>query len=526
MSDTSCGLNTYKIPAENLEWLRGRVEVLNRKVARLAKRGYAVEPVSIVVGELKSETKKTTAGVVVETVYADVELHSPRPPKVDGWQFVAVLSHVDEVGAMLRVCPSAEVSEGELRRYREADPRNCDHCQTRRTRTDTFVVRNASGELKQVGRQCLAAYTGLANPLELCEAAEISCAVGDLMRDAESSEHLAGPKSYAAIERYLPYVACSIREDGWLSRTSARERGTPGASTADLALSRGLFADSHTRYRYVPVEKDFNLASAAIAHCSERFEGCDVASLTDYESSLRVAMASGIMRPKFEGIIASAVLFYQRDLERRARSENWAKRAAKSRYQRTVGERGVFEDLRVEICRTLEGDFGAKYLYAFADPEDNMFAYFSTRDLDFAPGQVVSLKGRVKKHELRTSKDGTSYQQTLLTRCCLVARAKVTSHEVVKKYMGKLNVTNPEEVAKGAYATHEQVLEPVHEYHLKTEDGRRYGISSKSKKKGLDVGAMALVEYEANGLVSDGERTAGLVSVLALPPAQGDEEKS
>lgn len=517
MPDTTCERKTYKVPAENLEWLRGRVEVLNRKVARLAKRGYKVEPVQIVVGELKSETKKTSAGVVVETVYADVELLSPRPPKVDGWQFVAVLSHVDEVGAMLRVCPGADLAEGELRRYRDADSRHCDHCQLRRSRTDTFVVRNASGELKQVGRQCLAAYTGLANPLELCEAAELSCAVGDLMREAEDSDHLAGPKSYASIEYYLPYVACSIREDGWLSRTSARERGTPGASTADQALSRGLFSDSHTRNRYVPVEKDFNLAAATISHCAERFEDSDVDSLSDYENSLRVAMASGIMRPKFEGIIASAILFYQKDVERRARAENWAKRAAKSRYQGTVGERGIFEDLRVEICRVLEGDFGPQHLYAFADPTDNMFAYFSTHDLDLSPGQVVSLQGRVKKHEMRTTKDGTSYQQTLLTRCNLVTRAKVTSHELVKQYMGKLNVTNPEEVKKGAYATYEHVLEPVHVYHLETADGRHYAISSKAKKKGLDVGVIALVGYDTGNTMIDGARAAGLVSVLALP---------
>lgn len=510
VAERSDARTKFKVPAENIERLRARVDEVNRRVARLVKRGYQVEPIAISVGELRVEKRGK-----VEEIYADVELLSPEPPKVDGWQFVAVLSHVEDVGTVLRACPGADLAEGELKRYRTADPQNCDHCHAKRRRTDTFVVRDASGSLRQVGRQCLAAYTGIANPAYLCEAAEILCAAGEILRGAEDASGAAGPREYASIASYLPFVACSIREDGWLSRTAAREQGTPYKATASLAQSEGLFASPQQKHVYVPSEKDYSLAAAAIAHCEEIFGGCDVDALSDYESSLRVAMASGVLRPRLEGLVASAIVFYQRDVERRARTESFALRAARSRYQGVAGERRVFEDLRVDHCSSFATDFGAKFLYALSDSDDNMFAYFSTRDLDLAPGQVVSLRGTVKKHELRTPKTEkvAPYQQTLLTRCALCVRARITSREVVKRDLGKRIAAGTDALG---YVTHTFVLEDVSVYHLEAADGRRFVVTSRKPKRGLEVGSSAIVEYAAEDLSgkNGGERPASLVEVV------------
>jgi len=322
---------TFKVWADKLDGLRDGVATINKRVERLRRRGYDVEPVVIEVGKLfaeKVQTKIPGTDRVVEreNVFAMVELRSPKPPKIDGWEFVAVLSHVEDVGTVLRVCPGATVAEGEMARYREASPENCDHCRVRRARSDTFIIRNREGELKQVGRQCLAAYTGLENPEALCAAAEVLFAVSRVLEGGEDEPGGEGGsgRSYCSIASYLPYVACSIRVDGWLSRTAAREQGSVSLSTADQALSRGIFAGPDTRDRYVPEERDYNLASAVVEFCEDHFAGCDVASLTDYENSLRVAMAATIVHPKLVGLVASAVGFYQRDLERRARAESWA----------------------------------------------------------------------------------------------------------------------------------------------------------------------------------------------------------
>ena len=148
---------TFKVPAENIEALKGRIEKLNRRVALLAKRGYAVEPISIEVSDpvavpqkcphcdspwrTESVCPKCHGRPLPDRVFHEVKLLAPKAPKVDGWEFVAALTHVEGVGAVLRVCPGAEVAEGELAKYRDASSENCDHCHTKRRRTDTFIIR-------------------------------------------------------------------------------------------------------------------------------------------------------------------------------------------------------------------------------------------------------------------------------------------------------------------------------------------------------------------------------------------------
>lgn len=520
MSDLNLTRTKYKVMAENLDALRDRVEEVNRRVRRLVKRGHAVEEVKISVGPLyagvASNTVEGGRDVSREQVYADVELLSPKPPRVDGWEFVAALTHVEDVGTVLRVCPGATVAEGELARYREASPDDCDHCHTRRRRTETFVVRDREGQLRQVGRQCLADYTGIEDPAALCAAAEVLFAVSEVLGAAEGDSFGGGGPRYASIAAYLPYVACSIRVDGWLSRTAAREKfDNSSLSTASQALSRGLFAMPQCPDKYEPEDRDYSLAAATVEFCAEHFDGCDVSALSDYENSLRVAMASGILHPKLTGIVASSISFYKRDVERRARGEAWAQRVARSTFQGQVGERRVFEGLKVDSCREWPGDFGTTYFYSFSDESDNAFVYFASRDLLLEVGQVVALKGTVKKHEMRTPKleGAVAYAQTVLSRCALVTRARVVSAEVAEKDLGKRAVTNSDEVKRGMYAQYTYVLEKVNVYHLEAQDGRRFCYQSKAKKRQLVVGATAIVEYDAEDESASGvrERPVSLV---------------
>jgi hypothetical protein len=524
----------FKVPAERLDALKDQIADINRKVARLQKRGYSeVEPVAIDVGELyveqvKAPTPATLEGFrVVDRVFADVVLVSPKPPKIDGWEFVAALSHVQDVGAVLRVCPGADVAEGELKRFREANA-CCDHCQTDRKRNETFVVRNPAAELKQVGRQCLQAYTGLKNPEVLCQRAELLFAAAAALGSAEGEWAPEGrSRSFSSVRAYLPFVACSIRETGWLSRTEARARADGAVSTADDALSRGLFAKPATIDPLKPQECDYSRASATIAFCDEYFAGREVDALSDYENSLRVAMASGVLHPKLVGIVASAVPFYDRDLERRARADSWAKVVANSTWQGAVGERQVFEDLKVVGHRSWEGDFGVTNLYTLVSEEGHCFTYFASRDMHLSVGQSVSLKATVKKHDTYAPKNGgTPHKQTVLTRCALVARARVVGVDTVE-VPGDMVVSNPEAVARGEWAEYTQRTSTGNAYHLEASDGRRFVFHSKAKKKALTVGSEHVVEYHSDyGTDQRGERPVSLVPDPRRAIAKTLEEKA
>jgi len=376
----------------------------------------------------------------------------------------------------------------------------------------------------QVGRSCLKTFVGIANPEQMASMAEILFSVSDLLDGAENDGFEGGGMSaFTSVDSYLPFVACSIRRDGWLSRGAAYQSDRGGCATADLALSLGVFAKPTTSGRLEPTEKDYNVAAATIEFVAEYFEGCDVEALSDYENSLRVAMASGIVHPKFVGIIASAIQFYNKDVERRAKNEVWANMVANSRFQGTVGERQVFENLKVLAYRTWESDFGTTHFYSFVSPEGHAFTYFASRDMDLSVGQSVSLKATVKKHERYTPKfaGAPTYEQTTITRAALVTRAVVKSVETVSKVETKV-VQGPYYAKDGQTfqywvdgAEHVPAREETRTvkynlYHFETVAGRKFLFTSKSAKKALVPGVEALVEY-VEGYVGKGEQPVGLV---------------
>ncbi len=395
-----------------------------------------------------------------------------------------------------------------------------------------------TNELKQVGRDCLTAYTGLASPEHLCAMAEILFSVSDLLSESENEGFGgSGVRYLTSIESYLPFVCASIRMTGWLSRTVARQ--TEKMSTADHAMSFGVCWKSPMKQedRVLPEEQDYNLSSAVISFCEEFFAERDVMALSDYENSLRVAMASGIVHPKFIGLIASAVQFYQKDLERRMFAESKSKMFAASEFQGAKGDKGlVFENTKVVTHRTFDGNYGVRHLYTFLAEGGHCLTTWTGRDLQLALGQLVSLKGSVKKHETYQPKNkgeavGQAYKQTVLTRVALVTRAKVAMYEVESKeeevvaegphYMNpdgsKVQVWQAWQAQPGAVhveARMETKKFKLHVYHLVAEDGRKYVLISKSKKKVLVAGYEAVVTYavEDNSAHNVGEQPVSLVA--------------
>lgn len=381
-------------------------------------------------------------------------------------------------------------------------------------------------EYIQVGSSCLQNFLGLADPRGLCAQAELLLTASDLLSAAEEGGggHGFGIRAFTTIDSYLPYVCASIRTIGWLSSTAARESG--GCSTATDAFIRGVHANNETKDRLFPEEEDYNRAAATITFIEEYFEICNIDEISDYENSLRVAMASGIVHPKFIGIIASAVQFYQRDLERRARAESWSKLVAGSEFEGEVGDRQLFADMKVMSYRTWESNWGVTHFYSFLHGS-NLVVYYASRDMHLSVGQLVSLKATIKTHTLYQPKTGGSpVKQTVVTRATLSSKAAVTSYEVVSKEETEVDVPAHDVNEKGEkIGPYDQAIErrhvettmktrvvKYHHYHLTSQDGRRYLCVSKSKRKGVVVGAEVMVEYVAEDLsnLNGGERPVSI----------------
>ena len=75
--------------------------------------------------------------------------------KINGWEFLAKIQHLNGGNLIHSAKPDTFIDPI----YRTRKP-VCDHCNSNRNRKDTYLVRNGLGEVKQVGKSCLKAFTG------------------------------------------------------------------------------------------------------------------------------------------------------------------------------------------------------------------------------------------------------------------------------------------------------------------------------------------------------------------------------
>lgn len=391
----------FKIPAGNLALLQGRIADLAKRADKVAKKGALLDytPIGLTVGEkiVEKLTHEVTGLPLPPRIYFLCTV-TGATPKLAGWTFIATLQH-EEGGTILRTVPTANVTEGTLKPYRNATPA-CDHCKAKRRRNDTFVVRHDDGTVKQVGRNCLADFTGCKSPQAVASLAEFLAAAAGVAEDCESWDESSGPP-VEDIGAYLAYVACAIRTNGWISRTKAREQGKP--ATANDAWAWMHPAKPH--HHVACSEADRKLAKEALAWTDVHLSEADPDRLSDYEHNLRVAVAGGIVTFRLAGIVASLISYYERAIGK----EILAKTAINAGHVGTVGKRETFTLALAQVF-SFETQFGVQHIHKFVSAQGAIVVWKTTSDkLDLG---TYEIKGTVKAHD-----DYKGIPQTVLTRC-------------------------------------------------------------------------------------------------------------
>jgi hypothetical protein len=267
----------------------------------------------------------------------DVEVSASRPRLV-GWEFLAVVEPM-QGGNLIRQVPGAVVADGELLPWREGAVA-CDHCKTARYRKETFIMRAtgddpavSAGTYRQVGRNCIEAFLGGKSP------ASIVAMLGwpDVVRGAAGDEDEGGgwfgsaPVVHDPVV-FMTWVAASVREDGWVSRSAARaySEAADGEATkrptADHAMylmnppwggGRAVELWQAERDRCEATDVEVAIAEGALAWAR------GLAPTSDYERNLKLVASQERLKPQHAGLLASAVSGYTRALgresERRAR---------------------------------------------------------------------------------------------------------------------------------------------------------------------------------------------------------------
>ena len=181
----------------------------------------------------------------------------------------------------------------------------CEHCGVRRRRSTTFVVVHVdSGELRQVGSNCVRDFLGGNDPDRACRQAEyLACARAEL-----KSAEVVARQPQSGLEVFAAHASHVVRAHGFISRAQARRESRP--ASADLAL-RSLQVTPNA-----PDAADQALAAGAL-HWAQALPLLKP-NLSRFESDALAVIDSGAARTSRDrGLICALIAAYR---QRRARS--------------------------------------------------------------------------------------------------------------------------------------------------------------------------------------------------------------
>ena len=385
---------------------------LEERVARLARkaRKYGLpEPTLEITGEgtrkIVDPRDHMDTGYVQPVVY--VRLTGEVPRLEGGWSLIAIVDHRGEPGDRgwlvsqipWTVDDGIEVPE----HYRHEEP-TCDHCQTQRQRSDTFILRSDDGEWKRVGRQCMKDY------LRDQSARVYASYLYDLHSIRfEDYREIESRKSYFDTRSLLIVAAAMIEEYGWSSRRDENMDPIRVLSTASRAMNH-----------FYKKDKDLVIGSnhesqvdEALAWLEEGIGSKDEGDLSGYEWNLLVAASRDYTALKHTGIVVSLLRAHQR-AQIQADDEN----GKDSEHMGDVGKR---EDFLLTVVRRMDIEVGAYVgnytdtmrITVMEDDNGNVFVWRTTAK-KLEEGQRYAVRGTIKEHG-----DYQGTKQTILTRCAI-----------------------------------------------------------------------------------------------------------
>lgn len=197
---------------EDLPYLIAKIEKVNRKAVKngLTPYTWTTSPV-----REEKAGKDARTGLDKYRQVVDLTVHG-ETPVIEGWEFVATLTWDSEAGLVTRVVPGCEDVDLSSLRV-EGVNAWCDQCNTARLRHDTFAVRNVeTGEIKQIGRNCLQAFIGLSVDLWIPSPDDFS---GD---DEHGGWFGRGEVRTPVLDFLADILAVAEHDGGYVSRGQAR----------------------------------------------------------------------------------------------------------------------------------------------------------------------------------------------------------------------------------------------------------------------------------------------------------------
>lgn len=259
-------------------------------------------------------------GVLLKYELVDLVVTADKPA-LAGWEFLAVIEPM-EGGNLVKRVPGSDESF-DLTGYRTGNALSCDHCNTVRARSETFVVKAdgtdpavAAGTVKKVGRNCLANFLGGKSAAMVLMRMTWEKVLKDLS-EGEGGGGGGWKSPTWSFETFLSWTCSVVRLDGWVSRGAAsayNEAGGSKTATVDRVfylLAPPFAREALAKWRedvktYTPVDADKEKA-VKVLEWAKALEG-----KSDYEYNLKLVANQSAFDSKNAGLLASAVGSYDR----------------------------------------------------------------------------------------------------------------------------------------------------------------------------------------------------------------------
>lgn len=345
---------------------------------------------------------------------------SVQPVKLPGpWEFAARIDH-EEAGNIIAAVPGVELPT----HFRTADCA-CEHCKTKRNRSQTYVVRNVKEDRHvQVGTDCIRDFLGHESPEIIAQQLAFIANLTTLISDMEASDREYGEGGGSGTGKYLDLrgtveMVCAVsRKHGYVSGAKEHEAMQTGDHNVVSTRRRvsAILNDRKGEFtgKYPVTDEEVALAGKVIAWAREEL-GVQP-KLNDYQSNLVTVTGTDSFNEKHLGIVASAPSAYAREMDIRYEREHKAKT---SHHVGVVGERADF-DLTLRKAIPLDGDFGLSTICVFEDATGNTVKWKASGEAPCEQGERILLKGTIKSHD-----NYKGVPQTVLTRCKRITALKV-----------------------------------------------------------------------------------------------------
>lgn len=376
----------YYIPRSNMYKLNNDLTKLNRKAVKLGLTPIKFE----VIGEVDE--------------FFVIETNDVEPIQIKGWSLVAIIESIEN-GNLIKNVPGA----GDIpTKFRSTEYSECEHCHTKRQRSNLFVLRNGE-EYKQVGRTCLQDFFAT-DPHAMLEAASLYAKFYDTLNDKEPYNGKNEKIAVTFSTHQIVTLACAIsRKHGYVSKRAAMEYGKEStASTIDWILNSHTRSEIQCVAQYVKdldiSDTDKEKADKIIAWAKDMPRDIN----NDYMYNLGVAFRSMYTTSSSFGFVVSAVEAYRKEFEKEEPKEE------KKNNSQWIGTEGDKIKVDAKVVRIVRGgnDWGATTMIELEEKDTgNVLVWWASGYKVPVMNEVFTITGTVKSHT-----KFNEIQQTVITR--------------------------------------------------------------------------------------------------------------